>query len=849
MKLKYISILMMGLLMASTSPVLAQKKKKKKSKEQAPVVVVQEKVEDTSAKTPVRETYNGMYKRTWDLRNTKLQVSFNWDSAFIYGKANLTLKPYFYSTQDLELDAKGFEIKQVALVSGNSKTNIPYDYDGRKIKIHFDKACTRNQEIELFIEYIGMPNKLTEKGSSAITSAKGLYFINPGGKVKDKPVQIWTQGETEANSCWMPTIDGQQEKHTQELQITVPSKYVTLSNGLRKYSKNNPDGTRTDVWVQDLPHSTYLTMMAIGEFAVVKDKWRDMEVDYYVEKEYEPYARMIFGKTPKMIEFFSSVLGVTYPWDKYSQIVVKDYVSGAMENTSATIHGDFVQVDDREYEDVGEGNEDVISHELFHHWFGDLVTCESWANLPLNESFATYGEYLWAEYAYGRDRADQGGANDLSIYLQVGKNSDKTLFRPQYADKEDMFDVFSYQKGGRVLHMLRKYVGDEAFFAALRYYLESNRYQNTELSDLRKAFEEVTGEDLNWFFSQWFTKPGHPMLKVEVQWDANTQESVITTTQKQDFSKSTLYILPLDIDVITDAGTSRSRIWLKNVTDTFRIKSAAKPLFVNFDAEKQLLGEIEYNYSKDEAKVQIKKAKLLMDRINALEALSAYKDESDVTALVFESLKDSFYAVRLKALDIVKKMKSENKNKAYETVLSMALSDEKSAVRNTALLMLSSEYADKVDTSIYIKLLNDKSYRTSASAMRLLARSNPASARAFASKMEGTKSSNMRAAIADLYSKEQNSNYNTFYVNGLSAVSGFQVIPFINFYKSYINTNIADKQLVEKAVEALITKSEGAPSHIKTSIKSTLSSIKRNIDGKEDYKNIIDTIKSAEEKL
>ena len=183
---------------------------------------------------------------------------------------------------------------------------------------------------------------------------------------------------------------------TQEIKITVGSRYVTLSNGLLLSSKPNGDGTRTDYWKQTLPHAPYLAMMAIGEFAVVKDKWKGIDVDYYVEPAYEPHAKAIFGETPAMLDYYSDVLKLPYAWEKYSQVVVRDYVSGDMENTTATIHGEFLHRTDRELLDGD--NERIIAHELFHHWFGDLVTCESWSNLPLNESFATYGEYMWLEH-------------------------------------------------------------------------------------------------------------------------------------------------------------------------------------------------------------------------------------------------------------------------------------------------------------------------------------------------------------------------------------------------------------------------------------------------------------------
>ena len=290
------------------------------------------------------------------------------------------------------------------------------------LDIKLDKTYKGGENYTIYIDYTSKPNEYTGKGSAAITDAKGLYFINPKGEEKDKPTQIWTQGETEATSVWCPTIDKPNQKTTQEISMTVPDKYVTLSNGKLAAQKKNADGTRTDTWKMDQPHAPYLFFMGVGDYAVVKDSYKGKEVSYYVEKEYAPVARKIFGNTPEMMAFFSKVLGVEYPWVKYAQMTARDYVSGAMENTTATLHQESAQQDARELID-GNSWESTIAHELFHQWFGDLVTTESWSNLTLNESFANYSETLWDEYKYGKDAGDAQNYNDMQGYLQ--SQSDK----------------------------------------------------------------------------------------------------------------------------------------------------------------------------------------------------------------------------------------------------------------------------------------------------------------------------------------------------------------------------------------------------------------------------------------
>ncbi|MEI9958386.1 MAG: M1 family aminopeptidase [Ferruginibacter sp.] len=257
----------------------------------------------------------------------------------------------------------------------------------------------------------------------------------------------------------------------------------------------------------------------MGEYAIIKDKYKNKEVSYYVEKEYAPYARQIFGNTPEMISFFSKATGVDFPWQKYAQITGRDYIFGAMENTSATLHEENSQQDARQLVD-GNAWEDIIAHELFHQWFGDYVTTESWSNTTVNESFADYSETLWNEYKYGKEAGLATSYNDLKNYLGNPANADVDLVRFKYNKVFDVFDAVSYQKGGCILNMLRNYVGDSAFFKSLNLYLTTNKFKSGEAQNLRLAFEEVTGQDMNWFFNQWYYNHGHPKLDITYDYDA-----------------------------------------------------------------------------------------------------------------------------------------------------------------------------------------------------------------------------------------------------------------------------------------------------------------------------------------
>ena len=352
-----------------------------------------------------RERYNETETVLTDLIHTKLEVDFDWEHSEMNGIATITAKPHFYKSNELILDAKSMIINKIS----RDGVTLNFEYDDAYLKIDLGKEFSRNEKYTVVIDYIAQPENIEEGTGSAITSDKGLYFINPTGRDRNKMPQIWTQGETEASSVWFPTIDSPNAKSSQEIFITVDDKYATLSNGKLMSSKNIADGKRVDHWKQELAHAPYLFMMAVGEFKIIKDSYTrkdgsKMEVNYYVEPEWEGSAKDIFGDTPEMIKFFSEKMGVEYPWDKYHQIVVRDYVSGAMENTGAVIFGDFVYKNKRELLDSDDNS--TIAHELFHHWFGDLVTAESWSNLTLNESFANYSQYLWDEHKYGIDEAD-----------------------------------------------------------------------------------------------------------------------------------------------------------------------------------------------------------------------------------------------------------------------------------------------------------------------------------------------------------------------------------------------------------------------------------------------------------
>jgi len=654
--------------------------------------------------------YQPSATRINDLLHTVLEVRFDFEKQRLNGKATLTFKPYAKPVSMLALDAKGFDILKVGKVEGVNFSELPYHYDSLMLTIDLQKTYTVRDTYLIQIEYIAKPNELPDGGSAAITSDKGLYFINPLGKEKNKPVQIWTQGETEASSCWFPTIDKPNERTTQEIYITVPDTLVTVSNGLLINSAKNPDGTRTDYWKMDLPHAPYLFMMAAGDFAVERDYWRDKAVDYYVEKAYQPYARYIFRNTTEMLELYSNMLGVDYPWQKYAQVCVRDFVSGAMENTTATIHFENMQQTRREM--IDRDYEDIIAHELFHQWFGDFVTCESWANLSLNEGFATYGEYLWIEHKYGNDMAERHRADMLQQYISESWSRKEPIIRFHYKDKEDMFDSHSYAKGGLVLHMLRKYLGDEIFFRGLNIYLKRNAFQAVEIHHLRMAMEEASGEDLNWFFNQWFLSPGHPVLRVDYNYNQEKKIISVTVRQTQD---EVAFRLPLAIDIYTGDSVRREQVVIKDKEQTFEFPAASRPLLVNVDAEKYLLCEWYDSKGLKECAFQYGHASGYMNKRQALQVLAAAADKDSLArATLHQALNDPFWGLRKLAAE---KVPLDEKTNAL--LASIAVKDEKPHVRAAAIRRLS-ETNDPQYLELYKLSLGDSSLQIISEALEAI---------------------------------------------------------------------------------------------------------------------------------
>jgi len=742
--------------------------------------------------------YNPSEKRVNDLLHTKIDIRFDWKKQWAYGKANLILKPYFYPTQNLQLDAKGFDIKEIALITSNDKQKLDYTYDGKIADIDLGKSYTRDEEYEIWVDYIAKPNELEEGGSAAITSDKGLYFINPNEQEKNKPRQLWTQGETESSSCWFPTIDSPNERTTQEMMITVDAELKTISNGKLLNQIDNGDGTRTDHWKQVIPHAPYLFMMAVGPFSEVEDSWNGIPMNYYVDDAYAKHAKKIFENTGEMLTFFSEKFGMDYMWDKYHQVVVHDFVSGAMENTGAVIH--FSGLHQTEREMLDGSLEDIIAHEAAHHWFGDYVTCESWANIPLNEAFATWAEIIWEEHKYGRDAAELKVLNDRLSYFDEAEKYQEPLIRYYHSDKEDMFDRHSYQKGGQVLWMLQNYLGDEAYYAGLKKYLEDNALQSVEIHNLRIALEAVCGEDLNWFFNQWFLRKGHPELSVNTYYDHEMSEVVVSVEQQQDL----LFELPVKVAIHFADRIDTRDVLINEKENTFTFNVPTKPQFIDFDPGKYLLAKIEELKKPVEQYVrQYENTSGFLSHQAVFENLVNYYPDDDATKTLYvKALDNPFYAIRdeaIKNIDIEDTF--YNIDELKEKLLDIAKNDTKTRVRGTAITKLSHKIFN-LNAETIAKFTEDKSYLVISSALYGLNNIDSTLALQKAETLTKEPSIRVQSAVASIMTASADKKYNTYFKDYCDAATGYTRFAAIRNYGAYLK-NINDEQTIADASEYL----------------------------------------------
>jgi len=566
--------------------------------------------------------------RVVDIVHILLEIEVDPAARTVAGTATLRAAA-IAPTKVVELDAVELTIEGV---TANGK-DAAFRHDGKKLRIELATELQPAEELVLAVSYRGAPRR-------------GLYFTAPDDGYPDKPIQVWTQGQDEDSRYWFPCFDAPNEKATSEVIAKVPAGMFALSNGTL-LSDRTQGGKRIVHWRLDVPHSCYLVTLAVGDFATIETKWRDVPVVYYVQRGLEAECERTLARTPEMLELFSTKFGVAYPYPRYSQVFVADFIFGGMENTSATTLTDTVLIDERASIDYD--IDSLVAHELAHQWFGDLVTCRDWGEGWLNEGFATYAEYLWREHHEGRDAADLELEEWGDSYM--GEDSGRyrrTIATKLFDEPIDIFDSHLYEKGGRVLHMLRHYLGDTAFFRTLAHYLTKHRHGLVESRDLARAVEDATGKVVDWFFSQWVIDfAGHPELAIAFKWEPDTQLMVVTVEQHQHVdAKTPLFRIPttlrfrigdLDVDV---------PIEIKEAKQTFRLKLEAEPSQAIFDPGHVLLATRKIDKPEPVWLQELASATLGLDRAAAAAALAKRGGRAAEAALIAALSDDKFWATR-----------------------------------------------------------------------------------------------------------------------------------------------------------------------------------------------------------
>ena len=716
----------------------------------------------------------------------ELDLEFDWQRQAVLGKAKLKVKPFFYPHRILVLDAKDFDMGAVTLIAPDSTTKLSYRYNEKQLSIYLPKELNSKDTVEILINYTAFPERNSGNGSAAITDTKGLYFIDPLDTIPGKPTMIWTQGETEHNSKWFPTIDRPNERFTHAIRLTVPDSMLSVSNGVLVRQELLGNGLRKDHWEMKLPHAPYLVAIAVGNFGKSTASHGSVPLAYYVERGFEKGAGKVFENTPKMMAFFEEKLGIPFPWPKYDKVVVRDYVSGAMENTTASIFMEELRLDEREALDSEWDY--IIAHELFHQWFGDLVTTESWANLTLNEAFANYSEYLWNEHQYGKDQAALKLVAEMEGYFAEAEEKQVNLIRFDYVDSEDMFDAHSYNKGGVVLHMLRVFLGDEAFFQGLQEYVKKHAFQSVEVHDLRLAMEKVSGKDLNWFFNQWFLSKGHPELSILVDYSI-PENILITVTQVQDLSDSPLFQLPLEVSWYEGRVRKSRRFTITEGRQSFALENGSPVNLVYVDEGKNLLARRSQKLTNSQLMQQFMESQLGVARYEALDSLITRQAKTELLEVIPVALKDQFWSVRENALGFLQSevvWKTEIPG-LEDTAYGLAEGDFKNSVRSAAIDLLAEWDPDKY-WNAFKRLAYHPSYVIAGSALMGLVRARESKLEE--KELEGfSKENNYRIVIpvAEYFITEQIRGKGYWFNSKISAFQGESLYYFLGYYAEYFS--------------------------------------------------------------
>ena len=525
--------------------------------------------------------------RYYDALHYKIELTIDLDTKSFLGTNTISLIPLSDGFNSCSFDIAELSIDKVTKLTGEK---CDFTADGKSVEIKLNQTFTTKDTVGLVIHYNGND------------PSDGLIFDD---KTEKWPQMACSNSWADHARYWFPCYDYPNDKVTHEVIVTVKEDLKVLSNGELIGINSNPDGTKTWHWHQQKPHSTYLSMLAVGPFVVINDSLEDLPINYWVYEQDVEVAKEIFASTPKAIDFYNNLYDYEYPWAKYDQ-VIGPHQGGGAEATSATILGMGAVRHKRPDQD--DNWERIIAHEAAHQWWGDLITLRSWEHTWMNESFATYSDYLYVNAIMGKEKGDLDLEGKKNQYLKEANTKYKRpIVFNRYNNPGDNFDSHTYPKGAAVLHMLRYQLGDEAFFNTLSKFLHEYEFQAVETKDFTELVKKVNGKDMDWFFEQFIFKPGHPEFDISYDYSPCDRSISLYVKQIQDTTIGTpIYNLPVKIGITTDIGSEVYEIWINKKEQSFKLPSEEKPLLVRFDEGNWLLKELKFKKSKEELEFQSK---------------------------------------------------------------------------------------------------------------------------------------------------------------------------------------------------------------------------------------------------
>ena len=642
--------------------------------------------------------YHSTPDREKDMLHMALDIEVDIPEGRISGSVSHTFTPFSSACQRVSFDSDRTTIHGVTL-KGQA---LDFQLNSQTLWIDLNKSYSWEDTITVKINYTSYPTM-------------GFYFVRPDSSYPEKQLQGWTQGEDTDNHFWVPMHDYPNDKMTWECKLTVDKPLSAISNG-ELVSVSEQDDQRTFHWRENVPNVTYLLSVAVGDYKKIEDEWDGIPVNYWVYQHHDrDDALRSFGKTPAMMEFFSDITGVRYPFEKYDQTIIEDFMWGGMENvtnthqTDRTMHPENVR--------PIHSSDGLVAHELAHQWFGDYLTTRNWANVWLNEGFATYLDLLWTEHETGPELAEYERLGNLGATVWADRSYRRPTVQPYYYNSIELFDSNIYAKGSIILNMIRRFLDDDAFFRGLKYYTRTNAANNVETTDLKKAFEVTTGKNLAWFFDQWVYKPGIPEITASYRYNRRSKLVSLTLKQTQDVESTSLFKLPMTV-VIDDGNIHRHEIFFDKEEDTFTFPAEMKPLMVVADEGQQIPKRLTFEKKIDELLYQLQNAPVPNDRIWALRELSDTRSTKKIhTALVKALENEPKWYVRRQVVNTYGSLEPRN----GETELMAAYAGQDDRIKRAIISSLREYDTDSVKSFLEDKMDNEENdYLVSAAFSALI---------------------------------------------------------------------------------------------------------------------------------